>query len=137
MRNYVDYTILDAESTKDTVKAIRCEDFKHAVISIATDGGGDADLTVKIQGAINDGATEGSAPDFSAAQSATNMWDYIEVIDLEDGTAIDGDDGISFASADGYRQVEMNINALKYLSVRLTARTAGEVTVKVRLFTNN
>jgi len=136
MRNYVDYDLLDAESTKDAVKAIRCEDFKHAVITIATDGDGDAALTVKFQGAINDGATEGAAPDFSASQSVTNMWDYIEVIDLEDGSGINGDDGISFASADGYRIVEFNINALKYLSVRLTARSEGEVTVKARLFTN-
>jgi hypothetical protein len=28
-------------------------------------------------------------PDFAAAQSVTNMWDYIEVIDTNTGSAID------------------------------------------------
>ena len=40
------------------------------------------------------------------------------------------------AGADDYRMFEANINGLQYLSARLTARSAGEVTVVVRLFNN-
>lgn len=32
-----------------------------------------------------------TAPDFSAAQSDTNRWDYIQVKDYEDNASIDGD----------------------------------------------
>ena len=38
------------------------------------------------------------------------------------------------AGADDYRIVEANINGLQYLSARVTARSAGEVTVVCRLF---
>lgn len=129
LRDSKEYTILDAAAAASTGKAIAIEDFKHAVFSFATDGGGDAALTVKFQGSIAE-----DAPDFSAAQSASNMWDYIEVVDLEDGTAIDGDTGVAVATADDYRLLEANINGLKWLCATVTARTEGEVTVKVRTF---
>lgn len=135
-KNVVEYTILDAKAAAGAGIAIPCGDFQHAIFTFATDGGSDAALTVKFQAAFSDGATAGSPPDFAAAQSVTNMWDYVEVIDLQDGTAIDGDDGISVATADDYRQVEFNLNGAKYICARVTARTEGEVTVKAFL-TNN
>ena len=136
MRQNEFYTILNAEDTKDTVLAIPCGDFRHAMFFFATDGGGDAALTVKFQGSLGAGigANMDVAPTFSSAASITNQWDYIEVIDYESGSAIDGDTGVSVATADDYRMFEANINGLQYLSARLTARTEGEVTVVVRLF---
>ncbi len=133
-RNSVEYTIFDAQGADATGKAIFCRDFKHAVFTISTDGNADADGKVKFQGAIS--AVSNAAPDFSAAATVTNMWDFIEVIDLEDGAAIDGDTGIDAGGADIYRVVEMNINALEYLCASITTRTAGEITLKVRLFNN-
>jgi len=128
-RNFVDQTILDAAATTATGKAVLVDDFKNIVLSYATDGGSDAALTVKFQGSVQD-----DCPDFSAAQSVTNHWDYIEVVDLEDGTAIDGDTGIAVATADDYRLVEANVNGLKWICATVTARTQGEVTVKMRGF---
>jgi len=128
-RESISYVILDTAAEASTGKAILIEDFKHAVFSFATDGGGDAALTVKFQGSVAD-----DSPNFGAAQSVTNHWDYIEVVDLEDGSAIDGDTGVAVASADDYRLVEANINGLKWICATVTARTAGEVTVKVRTF---
>lgn len=106
------------------------DDFQHAIISINTDGGGDAAMTVKLVGSIQD-----TMPDFAEAQSASNSYDYIEMIDLQDGSSLDGDTGFVVATADDHRLFEANINGLKWLSVVPTAGTAGEVTVKVRLFT--
>jgi len=85
IRSSVHYDVLTAATT-GSWNALLVEDFRNAVFSFATDGGGDAALTVKFQWSIQD-----ASPDFSAAQSATNHWDYIETIDLEDGTPIDGD----------------------------------------------
>lgn len=129
MRDSKEYTILDAAAATSTGKAVDIQDFKHAVFSFATDGGADAALTVKFQGSIAD-----DCPDFSAAQAVDNQWDYIEVVDLEDGTAIDGDTGVAVATADDYRLLEANINGLKWICATVTARTEGEVTVKVRTF---
>ena len=137
MRKQVDYTILNAQGSAASGVAIPCEDFRHAIFFFATDGGSDAALTVKFQGSLGKGRapdTRDVSPAFGSAQSVTNMWDYIEVIDLEDGSAIDGDTGVSVATADDYRMLEANINGLKYICATVTARTAGEVTVTVRLF---
>lgn len=126
-------TLLDAKGAtgSDLTGGINVEDYRNAIFSFATDGGGDAALTVKFQGSISD-----TAPDFTSAQSLANHWDYIEVVDLEDGTVIDGDTGVSVATADDYRLFEANINGLKWINAIVTARTEGEVTVGVRVFTN-
>lgn len=131
-RTTASYTLLDAKWATGIDKTVLAEDFRNAVFSFATDGGGDAALTVKFQWSIQD-----TKPDFAAAQSVTNQWDFIEVIDLEDGAAIDGDTWVAVATADDYRNFEANINALRWISARVTARTAWEVTVKVNLFSND
>lgn len=131
MRDYKEYTILNAKAATGAGLVINVEDFRHCVLTFDTDGGGDAALTVKFAGSISE-----VAPDFTAAQTPANQYDFIQVKDLEDGASIDGDTGIAVATADDHRQVEANINGLKYLTARVTARTEGEVTVKVRLFNN-
>ncbi len=132
MRQYVEYTILSAKGATGAGIAILCKDFRHAIFSFAT--ASSANLTVKFQGAISEGATEGQAPAFGSSQSVANMWDYIEVIDLENGSAIDGDTGIVPAGTDDFRLLEANINGLDYICARVTARSAGSVTIKVRLY---
>lgn len=130
------YVILNAKGATGAGIAIPCGDFRHAIFHFVTDGGADAALTVKFQGSLGKGIDTNMdvAPDFGASQSVTNMWDYIEVIDYEDGSAIDGDTGVAVATADDDRLLEANINGLQYISARVTARTQGEVTVVVRLF---
>ena len=115
----------------DVGNSIFIQDFRNCIFTFNTDGGGDAVLTVKFQGSIAE-----DAPDFSAAQSPTNQWDYIEVIDLEDGSAIDGDVGIAVSTGDDNRQLEANINGLNYVNAIISGWTEGEVTVKARLFNN-
>jgi hypothetical protein len=129
MRNYQTYTILDAKAATGSGITIPCDDFTHAIISFHT--ASSANLTVKFAGSIAD-----TAPDFAAAQSVSNSFDYVQVKDLEDGTAIDGDTGVTLAGTDDNRLFEVNINALKYLNAIVTARAAGSVTVKVRLYNN-
>lgn len=128
-RNTVEYTLLNAKAATGIDKAIAVGDFKNVVFSYATDGGGTAALTVKFQGSIQE-----TCPDFSAAQTKTNHWDYIEVVDLQDGSAIDGDTGVAVATADDYRLLEANVNGLQWICARVTARSAGSVTVKARAF---
>lgn len=126
------YTVLDAAATTGAGKAIYVGDKRHAVFSFATDGGGDAALTVKFQG-----STQDEAPTFGAAQSVSNMWDYVQVKDLEDNSTLDGDTGVTVATADDYRQLEVNTNHLKWISANVTARTEGEVTVTCSVSENN
>jgi hypothetical protein len=115
-----------ASTGADVATGSPVNDYRHLKVSFATDGGGTAALTVKFRGSISE-----TAPDFTAAQSVTNMWDNIEVIDLQNGSAIDGDTGVAVASADDYRLFAVNTDGLKHFAAVVTARTAGSVTVKL------
>jgi hypothetical protein len=132
IRNSVEYTVLDAKWATWVWNTLTVQDFSNCVFSYATDGGWDAALTVKFQGSISE-----TAPNFAAAQSVTNMWDYIEVIDLNTGSAIDWDTWVAVATADDYRLFEANINGLKWMNAVVTARTAWEITIKAKLFDND
>ena len=129
MRDYKEYTILDAADSTGAGKTIYVGDFRHAIITMNT--ASSANLTAKVQGAISE-----TAPNFAAAASATNAWDYVQMKDLEDGSTVDGDTGFAPAGTDDQRLFEVNINALQWLTVNVTARSAGSITVKIRVFEN-
>lgn len=126
MRQFSDpFTILSAKAATGTGVSFDVSDYEHIIVSFAT--ASSANLTVKFQGALSN-----TSPDFSAAQSVSNMWDYIEVIDLEDGAAIDGDTGIAPAGTDDFRMFQVNVDALKWFTATVTARSAGSVTIVAR-----
>jgi len=108
---------------------IFCKDFTHAILHFDTDGGGDAALTAKLVGSVKE-----DCPDFTAAQTMSNSYDFIQMKDLEDGSSIDGDIGFVVVTADNHRIFEVNVNGLNWLNVRITARTQGELTVFVTLY---
>ena len=115
---------------------IDVSEFRNCILSIA--GSGSANLRVFVKGAIRRVDTSYTAPNFNIRASARdyrNNWDYVEAVDMEDGTAIDGDDGIGL-SGNVIRNFEVNINSLDWLCVESTAITAGTVTV-VGIFTTN
>jgi len=115
---------MSAKATTGVGNTIPCSDFRNAIVTIAS--ASSASLTIKCQGAMGN-----SAPTFSSASSASNPWDYVQMIDLQDGSAINGDTGIVFSGTDDVRQFEVNTNALDYLNFSITARSAGSVTVTV------
>jgi hypothetical protein len=107
------------------------DDHRNVVLSFDTDGGGDAAMTVKCVGSI-----QKDPPDFAAPQAADNQYEFIDMIDLQDGAALDGDTGFVVAAADDHRMFEVNINGLRWITVIPVAGTAGEITVNARLFNN-
>lgn len=130
---YKQFTLLDAKAATGIGTPIDVRDYQKITVTVAT--ASSANLTVKFQGALP-AADEYSYPDFNAAQSVTNMWDYIEIIDLEDGAAIDGDVGIAPAGTDDFRIFQLNTEGLAYINAVVTARSAGSVTVKGMAFNN-
>lgn len=129
MQETIHYTVLDGASEAGAGKAIDTEDFRHVVMSVATSGS--ADMTVQFQGAISE-----DAPDFSSAAGENNAWSYIQVVDLEDGSVIQGDDGITFSAADDSYLIEFQTNRLDWVTANITSHTAGSVTVKTLNSTN-
>lgn len=123
-------TVLSAKAATGVGNNILVEDFDTIAVQYGT--ASSANLTVKAQGSISD-----TAPDFSATQSVTNHWDYVDMIDLQDNASIDGDTGLAPAGTDDFRNLEMNVSGLKWINFRVTARSAGSVTIKVKLFNHN
>jgi len=115
----------------DIGNAVLIKDFRHIVLAFDTDGGGDAAFTVKLQGSMAK-----DMPDFSAAQSPANQWDFVTMIDLEDQSSLDGDLGFVVAIADDNRQFEANINTLNWINCIISGWTEGEITVKISLSDN-
>ena len=125
-------TFLDAALATWAWSGKIATDFRNATFAFATDGWADAALTVKFQWSAAE-----VEPDWDSAQSVTNMWDFIETVDLEDWTAIDWDTWISVATADDYRQLAANVDGMRWINCIVTARTQWEVTVKWYLFSND
>jgi len=106
-----------------------CSGYRNVVLAFDTDGGGDAALTAKLVGSI-----QTTPPDFARPQGPSNQYEFIQMVDLQDSTEVDGDVGFVVASADANRMFEANINGLQWVAVLLSAGTAGELTVRARLY---
>lgn len=114
---------MDAKATTGIGNVLDVRDFRNCVVSIAT--ASSANMTIKCQGAIGD-----TNPTFTSAASATNAWDYVQIVDLQNGSAVDGDTGVVLTGTDDCRQFEINVNSLDYVTFNVTALAAGSVTIK-------
>lgn len=112
--------ILDAVVATGAGVAINVGDLRNLVLALNTTGLTDA--TIKIQGSIQQ-----DEPNWTGAQSADNIWDYIQLRDLEDASAIDGDTGIVLAGAADNRLLAVNTDHLVWVNVRVTAWAVGEI----------
>ncbi|MCR4307040.1 MAG: hypothetical protein NUV80_00585 [Candidatus Berkelbacteria bacterium] len=109
--------------------AIFVDDAESISVAIDTDGGGDAAFTIKAWASDQE-----VAPDAALAQSTTNQYDFVDMIDKEDGASIDGDTGFVVATADDHRHFDVNISHARWFGFIATAGTAGEATIKVRVY---
>jgi hypothetical protein len=117
------HTFIDAGAAEDVGTSTIVAQYDKITFSLDADV--DSTLTVKFQGSISE-----TAPDFTDAQASDNQWDYIEVVDLEDGTAIDGDTGVAITGAQDHRLFQANVDGLVHVNAIITAHTGGAVTVK-------
>lgn len=136
-RRIIDRVTLIDEAATTVHAGYRVTDFRNCVLSVI--GSQNCNMKIFVKGAIGKGEAGDTRPDFTVLSSNRNNsnanWDFIEVVDLEDGAAIDGDDGINL-SGNNVRNFEINLNAFDWLSVHATAVIAGTVTV-IGAFTTN
>lgn len=119
-------TILDASEAVTTSSAFSVADYRHIGLNlngITESGGQDSVYTIRILGSLQQ-----DPPDFTSPKSTTSSYDYIEIVDLEDGTVIDGDTGVSLTAQD-QRIYEVNVNQLKWLGAAITSYTSGTSTL--------
>ncbi len=127
MRVFKEVTVLDAKAATGIGTNVDVSQHRHLVLMVGT--ASSADLTCKFQGSVLE-----TVPDFSTAQTVANHWDYVQVVDLQSGSGIAGDTGFVVTGTDDFRLFEVNVNGLKWFNARVTARSAGSVTVKIMAF---
>ena len=103
-------------------KVILTDGFEHS--KAALNFSGTSTMTIKFQG-----SDSLEAPDFNAAQSPTNKWEYLDIIDSEDAASIDGDAGIAPAGTDDNRNFTVNNDSVRWVTAVITAWTQGLVEV--------
>ena len=115
------------------------QDYQHAVLSFITSG--TATLTVLVVGSIgkltSDETQWTNEPNFGATIAKANPYSGIQVVDLDAGGAINGVTGIAVAGTDFNKLYEINVNALKFLTLIPSAWTQGAITAKILLTDNN
>lgn len=120
-------TILDAAVADGAGTSIYVGDYDRIFLQLGSaDDTGAANATINFVGSLSN-----TAPTFSAARSVSNHFEYIDVIDLEDGASIDGDTGIAFAAANDFRNLEVNFGGLKWINAVVSSWVDGQITLKV------
>ena len=108
-------------------KIVYVGDWQHTVLSLNFNT--TPTMTVKFQH-----SPAATVPDFSAAASGTNVWDYADTVNSQNGTSVDGDTGIACTGSDATEIVELNTNGSEWICVAITAYTAGKVGIIARSY---
>ena len=111
-------------------RIIDVQDFKTITMAVKSTAAA-LNCTMQFVGSISE-----DAPDFNAAISTTNLYEFIDIIDLEDNASIDGDTGLASAGATFNGLYQANVDGLKWFAMIFKIGTAGSVNMDVRLFTN-
>jgi len=128
------HVILNAKASTGIGTSIDVTDYQDICVCISS--ATNANLTVKCVGSMGKSVDSDAVPDFTAAQSATNQWDYLSMWDLEPGTIVVGNTGLAFAGADDTKNLMVNVSGLKWLNFRVTTYVAGNINVVCLPFSN-
>ena len=108
---------------------ILCKDFRNITFSLSSIVG--SDQVIKFCASVQE-----DKPDFTAAQSPTNEYDFISVYDLQNASLINGDTGVTFTGADT-RKFQINSDAINWVGFIVTVGTGGSLSGNVLLADNN
>ncbi len=116
--------------------------FRNIVIQVGT--AGTATVNLKVAGSLGKPSSSYAKeysprydfPNFGATVIPANPYTFLQIIDLDTASTVNGATGIAVTGTDIAKQYEVNINANKYLTVFPATWTAGAITVKAILVTN-
>lgn len=116
---------------------VMAQDFENAILQVGTSG--TATATLKTAGSNGKPFTAGNTgprydyPNMGATVSPSNPYSFVQLINLDTGAAVNGATGVVVAGADINNTYEININALKYLTLIPISWTAGAISAKLLL----
>lgn len=116
--------------------------YRNIILQVFTSG--TATTTLKIAGSLGKSRQylekiNGPRYDFvnmGATVSPANPYTFLQAIDLDTAAAVNGATGLVASAADLAKQYEINVNAMKYLTVFPISWTQGVITVKALMVTN-
>jgi hypothetical protein len=117
-------------NVRRTGYALLVENFRNIGLSLSTKDS--ANFTIKFQ--ISNSQ---ALPNFAAARSVTNRWEYVNVKDCQNNTGIDGDTGVAFAGTDDVRMFEVNTDGQRWICASITAYAAGAISLWSKPFNGN
>lgn len=135
------YLIFDGTTTgisNGSSIAYFADDFKNAVLEVTAQAG--STLTIKVV-ASNFSREDNTNPDedypnFGAADSITNPWSYISMVDLDTRAAITGSTGYSYAAAGGTKKFNIETDQMKWFGVEISGLSAGGARVQISFVDN-
>lgn len=108
-------------------------DFRNLVLQVGTSG--TSTMTLKVPGSLGkpDVSTRSSPrfdyPNMGGTIVPSNPYQFVQLIDLDTASAVNGATGIVVSGTDINKNYEVNTNALKYLTVIPVTWTAGALTI--------
>jgi len=99
---------------------------KSATVTLTTSD--TVDMTIKAY------TSDSASPDFLAAQSATNAYDTVKLVDLEDGASIAGDTGLVTTTAET-RRFNLETNGCTWFALVVT-HSDGTLDSQITIFDN-
>lgn len=125
------YKILYNATAADGIgSAMLVKYHRHITLQISASGISGESCIVKAQISNSE-----AMPDFSAAATPDNSWDYVVINDLQSGDDIVGDTGATI-DANGVREFELQTNAAKWINIEISS-TSGTFTLKVEANADN
>lgn len=100
-------------------------------IQLEIDTSNSANFTLLVQG-----SNEEVCPDFSAAQSTSNVWKLIQIKNLSTGSSVNGATGIAPTGTDINTSYGFNVDGLRWICLQFSAWTAGKVRAAARGYGN-
>lgn len=124
-RSPLEVNSLVAKAATGVGAALKVGEYRDCVASIKTTG---FTGTIKFSGSAKQ-----AEPDWTLASSDANRrFTYVQSVNMENGTAVDGNTGISYTTDTNYYEYEINTNLVNWVNVEVTARSAGSVSVTFR-----
>lgn len=121
--------VLDAAAATGVGKWIDVSDFRDLMFSLHTSGS--ASATIKIIGSFSD-----ISPDPTTVASVTNEWFPVSLYDIDSAAGIVGSTGIVLAGTDVNKGYSINVNGLKWVTLYISAYSAGSITGVLKPFNN-
>lgn len=122
------HTFMNAVAATGVGTTATVREYRHKVITVTA--AANSSLTFKFQASNGISVTSDAEPTFSSAQSSTNLWDYVGVYDLESGSFIAGDTGVTLdntTAAVNTRRYLINDDHCQFLNIEITSYTDGSL----------